>query len=377
MRLARVITRLNVGGPARHVLAAARGLSPEVETTLFTGEVGPDEAEATAWIDASGVRPERVPGLGREVRPFADFQARRTLVRRFRELKPDVVHTHTAKAGALGRAAARKARVPLTVHTFHGHVFDGYFGKTVSRMVVAAERRLAARTDVLVAVSQEVASDLADKYRIAPRDKIRVIPPGIDLAPYDAAEERRGEFRRELRITDDVPLIVWLGRVVDVKDPSAALVAFDHVAVTRRDAVLVVVGDGPLRKDLERGARSRVRFLGWRDDVARILADADVALLSSRNEGTPVALIEAAASGVPAVATRVGGVPSVVQDGETGLLVEPGDVQSLASALRRLVRDRDLSRRMGETARRRARDRFSEARMLRDLRELYRSVGLR
>lgn len=380
LRIARVIARMNFGGPARHVLDATAGLAPEFETTLFVGECGEGETEAASWIAASGVTPERVAGLGRAPRPFDDLRALRRLTQRFRELRPDVVHTHTAKAGALGRIAARRAGVPTVVHTFHGHVFHGYFGPVVSRGVVAAERWLARRTDAIVAVSDEVRDDVADRYRVAPREKIHIVAPGIDVARFAAARACRGALRRELGIADGAPVVAWIGRLVPVKDPALAVRTFERVRADSAriglpEPVMVVVGDGPLRAETEALAASApgIRFLGWRADVAPVLADADVVLLTSVNEGTPVALIEAASAGVPSVATRVGGVPSVVEHGVTGHVVNRS-ATALADAVVQLLSDPGRRAEIGAAARRRAVERYSRERLLGDLRALYRGL---
>jgi glycosyltransferase involved in cell wall biosynthesis len=374
LRIARVIARLNVGGPARHVLHAARGLAPEFETALFAGDVGDGEAEASAWISASGVVPERVPGLGRAVRPFDDLRALAYLTRRFGELRPDIVHTHTAKAGAIGRIAARRAGVPNVVHTFHGHVFHGYFGRVASWAAVRAERALARRTDRIVAVSDEVANDLVERYRVAPREKVVVVPVGIDLAPYLAIDAaRKAAARAALGIEPGTVVGVLAGRLVPVKDPVAALVAWSYVLAPR--SLLLVVGDGPLRAELERLGVADVRFLGWRDDMTEVWAAADLALLPSRNEGTPVSLIEAAASGVPALAMRVGGVPSVVVNKKTGMLADPDDQRGFVSLVSALAEDPRTLAEMGAAARERVAARFGVDRMLADLRALYAGLG--
>ena len=376
LRVARVIARLNVGGPALHAIVATAGLRPDFETTLYTGEVDATETEATAWLNQWDVTPVRVPGLGRAVSPLADLRALRHLVRAFREFRPDIVHTHTAKAGAIGRVAARIARVPVVVHTFHGHVFESYFGRRTSGAIVALERSLARRTDRIVAVSDEVARDLIQRFKVAAPEKVVVIPVGVPLAPLLAIDDtQRAAAREALGLAPGAPVAVLAGRLVPVKLPAMALDAWSWVRAALPDATLLVVGDGPLRDALERRGDAGVRFLGWRDDLARIWAAADVALLTSRNEGTPVALIEAAAAGVPAVATNVGGVPSVVEDGVTGVLVPSGDFARFGAAVLTLLRDSRRRTRMGAAARRRAAARFGHERLLTDLRRLYSSLA--
>jgi glycosyltransferase involved in cell wall biosynthesis/SAM-dependent methyltransferase len=371
LRVVRVIARLNVGGPALHAVIATAGLRPHVATTLATGRVAPGEAEASDLLERFGVRPVRIPGLGRSLSPADDLRAFAALLSLLRRVRPDVVHTHTAKAGALGRVAARVAGVPRVVHTFHGHVFEGYFGPAASAAAVRAERALARLADRVVAVSDEVGRDLVERFRVVPREKLAVVPVGLPLGDFFACASRRGALRRELALAADAPVVVFVGRLVAVKEPHLALDAWRLVRREIADATLVVVGDGDLAASLRKRREEGVVFLGWRRDLATILADADLALLTSRNEGTPVALVEAAAAGVPAVATRVGGVPSVVEDGATGVLVPPGAAAAIESAVVALLRDAPRRRAMGAAARDRAAARWSDARLLADLRALY------
>jgi glycosyltransferase involved in cell wall biosynthesis len=377
LRVVRVIARLNVGGPALHTVLVTAGLRPEVETTLATGRVAAGEAEATDLLGRFGVTPVRIPGLGRSLSPMDDLRAFGALLSLLRRVRPDVVHTHTAKAGALGRAAARVAGVPHVVHTFHGHVFEGYFGPATSAAVVRVERLLARMTDRVVAVSDEVGRDLTERFEVVPRAKLAVVPVGLPLGEFLACDALRGALRRELSLSAEAPVVVFVGRLVAVKEPHAALDAWKLVRRDVPDATLVVVGDGDLAPSLRARNDAGVVFLGWRRDLATILADADVALLTSRNEGTPVALVEAAAAAVPAGATRVGGVPSVVEDGATGVLVPPGDAAAAAAAVVSLLRDAPRRRAMGEAARARVVERFSDARLLADLRALYDGLRVR
>ncbi len=373
-RVLRLIARLNVGGPAWNAVLLTRGLAARFDTVLATGQVGPGEVEATATIAAAGVVPERVRGLGRAPSLVDDVRAFFGVLALTRRVRPDVVHTHTAKAGALGRVAAWLCGVPRVVHTFHGHVFHGYFGSAMSRVVVAVERALARRTDRVLAVSAEIARDVSDRYRVAPSDRVRVTRIGLPLARLSDARQHRAAVRAELGVCEDTPVAVMLGRLVPVKEPEVALDAWEIVRRALPSAALVVVGGGPLLESVTARRADGVHLLGWRDDIERWLGAADVALLTSRNEGTPVALIEAGAAGLPSVATRVGGVPSVVLDGETGMLVERGDAAALAAALVRLFEDGDLRLRMGTAARRHVTSGWSEERLLADVSSLYRTL---
>ncbi|MEA2931752.1 MAG: hypothetical protein QOI56_537 [Actinomycetota bacterium] len=366
----RLITRLNVGGPARQALLLTRGLEPEYATTLAAGRPGPAEGELLD--DAVTVR--HLP-FTRPLRPADDARAMVAVRRLLAETGARIVHTHMAKAGTVGRLAVLGGPRPRprTVHTFHGHVLDGYFRPAVERAFIEVERRLAGATDVLVAVSPEIRDELLE-LRIGRPSQYEVVPLGLDLSSFLAVAGPDGRFRAGLGVAPDVPLVGAVGRLVPIKDLTTLLEAMARPTL---DGVhLAVVGDGDERPALEAraaalGVGDRVHFTGWATDVAGVMADLDVVVLTSRNEGTPVSLIEAAASGRPAVATRVGGVPLVVRDGATGWLAPPGRPDEVARLLRRLLDDPAARRTMGEAARVHVRERFSSERLLRDARVLY------
>jgi glycosyltransferase involved in cell wall biosynthesis len=342
---------------------------------LVTGRTDETEADMSDLAVDAGLDLEVIDDLGRRVDPVRDLRAFLAVLAAVRRHRPDVVCTHTAKAGALGRLAAFAHRVPVRVHTFHGHVFHGYFSGLGSRLVVVAERLLARITHRILAVSEEVARDLVETHRIAPAEKVAVLRLGLDLSAF-LADPPGGALRAELGVGPDVPLLVAVGRVVPVKDHALLLEAMARLAPRVPAARLVVVGDGPCRRALEeRAARpdlaGRVHFTGWRRDLPAILADADLAVLSSRNEGTPVALIEAAAAARPAVATDVGGVREVVLHETTGLLVPHGDPEAFAEACARILEDPALARRMGEAARDRVRTAHAADRLCAEVEALY------
>ena len=369
-RVLRLVTRLNIGGPARQALLLSRELDAEFPTTLAAGHPEPDEGELSDPAVAVTYLP-----LVRPVRPTSDIASLIEVRRLLGRLRPAIVHTHMAKAGTVGRAAAMSQRHrPRTIHTFHGHVLDGYFSKPATRMIVETERFLAKHTDALVAVSPQVRDQLLG-LGIGKPETFRVIPLGFDLSRFlDPSAHRRGDFRASIGVRSDVPLVGMIGRLVAIKDVPTAL-----AALARLDGVhLAVVGDGELRSSLERRAgemriTDRVHFTGWRKDVAAVMEDVDVVLLTSRNEGTPVSLIEAAAAR-PVVATDVGGVRFVVDDGETGIVVPPEDPSAIAAALSSLVADSHRRAQLGEAARPRACARFGMERLVTDIASLYREV---
>jgi glycosyltransferase involved in cell wall biosynthesis len=377
----RVIARLNMGGPAHHVGLLGSRLDPErYETLLLHGEVGSGEDSLEESVRARGVRMARVPGLGPEVRPPDDARALGSLVRAVRLTRPHIVHTHTAKAGMLGRLAAVLAGEPrpVIVHTYHGHVLEGYFGPVRNAAYRVLERGLAGVSDALIGVSRATVDDLV-RLGVAPRSKFRVIPIGLDLDRFLASNPNAGAaFRREVGVRDGEVLLTFVGRLVPVKRVDLLLRSFAQACAMGTPARLAIVGDGELRQELERlsadlGVTNRVHFAGYRADMVSVAAAADIAVLTSRNEGTPVSLIEAAAAGTPALATSVGGVRDVVTS-ETGIIAVPDDATGLAEGIAHLAADADRRARLGEGARRRVRERFSVARLIGDIDALYREL---
>jgi glycosyltransferase involved in cell wall biosynthesis len=367
-----LVTRLNIGGVAAHVLLLGRELAADRSTTVAAGHPAAVEGE----MNDPAVAVRHVP-LVRPLRPATDARAVAAVRHLLVETGATVLHTHMAKAGSVGRLAALSLpprRRPRTVHTFHGHVLDGYFSPGVQRAFVEVERRLAARTDALVAVSDEVRDALLD-LRIGRPSQYQVVGYGLDLGRFLAVDGPSGRLRGPLGLGPDVPLVGVLGRLVAIKDHATLL-----AAVAKLPGVhLAVIGDGELRTVLEAeaswlGLSGRVHFTGWWADVPGALADLDVVALTSRNEGTPMALIEAAAAARPVVATGVGGVAAVVDDGVTGYVVGAGDIEAVAARLASLLADGPARERLGRAARASISDRFGPERLLHDVRALYASL---
>ncbi len=367
IRILRIIARMNVGGPAWQVSVLTRGLDEHrFESRLVVGDVGEGEADFIALRD-----PElpvlKIPALGRSVRFGDDLRAFVAIRRAIRDYRPDIVHTHTAKAGVLGRLAAATCRVPVRVHTFHGHVLHGYFKRWVTRLVRIVEGLLARRTTALVAVGERVRDELLGAG-IGRSDQYVVIPPGVALE----ARPDRVSARNGLGLPLNRPLVLFVGRLTAVKRPDRLIEAMALVLDTRPDAVLAIAGEGELLEETRSRAEplgESVRFLGWQRDIAGLYAAADCMVLTSDNEGMPVTLIEAAMAGVPSVTTDVGSAREVVLDGVTGLVVAP-DAAAVADGLVRLL-DNDLRHRMGAAARARAEAEFDTRRLITDHESLY------
>jgi len=370
--VARVITRLNVGGPAIQALLLTERLDPErYETILLCGRPGPREGDMLELRGIADVRPSIVPALGREISLVADLRALWHLVRLLRAYRPDIVHTHLAKAGLLGRVAARAAGARVVVHTFHGNVLQGYFGPVRSWLLLQLERVLARISTAVVSIAPSQSRELT---RLGIGDVARRVelPLGLDLAPF--LDPPRGEIRRELGLAPDALVVGIVARLVPIKDLGTFLLAAQRIARARPEVRFLVVGDGPERGALEGraealGLAGALTFLGWRADLAAIYGDCDVVLLTSRNEGTPVSLIEALAAGRAVVATRVGGVPDVVEG--CGILVPAGDDAAVAAAALEILSDPGRRERLGRAGRDRVYPAYDAATLVTRIDSLY------
>ena len=397
IKVLRIIARLNIGGPAIHVHLLTKGLDAEkFEPVLVSGKISPQEGDMSYLFDSYDKSPTIIPELQREISLRMDLKAFRQIFNRLLKERPDIVHTHTAKAGSSARLAVlmynficeKKVR---TVHTFHGHVFEGYFSRAKSLMFVWIERFLARLTNMIIAISETQKRDLLEKFQIAPAQKIRTVELGFDLRPFLGSKMLKGQFRRSLGINDNTLLIGIIGRLVPIKNhmmffEAARVFLEENPGVHAR---FVVVGDGELRDELEAycqelGLASHVVFSGWMRNVPLVYADLDMLALTSTNEGTPVSIIEAMASSVPVIATDAGGVMDLLgppdgipsSDGfvvcERGMLCKKNDASGFAKGLKHLMEGdiREKQKRMMR-ARSFVKGRFSEKRLLHDIESLY------
>jgi glycosyltransferase involved in cell wall biosynthesis len=383
VRVLRVIGRLNVGGPALHVAYLTAGLAERgYDTMLVAGSLASGEDSMAFVAERLAVPVVQIDELHRDVSPLWDAFAVVRLARLIRAERPLILHTHTAKAGAVGRVAALlagDARPPIVVHTFHGHVLRGYFDPLRTAGFRRVERWLARASTALVAVSPQVRDELV-ALDVAPPQRFAVVRLGIELQERIVSKaDQRTERRRMLGIPRDSFAVGWIGRMTPVKRLGAVLSAFARLLETGVDARLCLVGDGPDREWVERrahelGIMRHTVFLGYQEDVGPLYAALDALVLPSRNEGTPVSAIEALAAGLPVVATRVGGVPDVVRDGIDGFLVDPRRRGELVDRLARLAADPHLRARMGTAGRERVLARYAVERLIDDVDSLYRSL---
>ena len=369
----RVIDRLNVGGPALHAAVTAKGLDrTRFRTVLVIGSVEPGEADMGDLLRDADCEIVTIPSLGRELRPGRDFATAKALYDVVQRVKPDVIHTHKAKAGALGRTVAALARVPVRVHTFHGHVFRGYFSPKKTHVFLNIERALALVSTKLIALSNGLVDELVDEFHIAPRSKFEVVPLGLPLERFSLLPRKPGALHDALSIPRARKLVGIVGRMVPVKDHATFVRAAGILANKRSDIDFVIVGGGELEQEVRgqvdaMGLTSRIHMLGWRRDLESIYPDLDVVALSSVNEGTPVTIIEAMSAGVSVASTAVGGVADVLQHGALGELARAGDAASLADAIYCALSCTDRA----STQRATIAEKFGAARLCRDLEALY------
>lgn len=354
IRVAHVITRLCRGGAQENTFHTVRLANrARFDVDLISGVITGSEDSMEEQVRAAGIGVIRVPSLARNPHVAHDYRAYRFLRALFKEKQYDIVHTHTSKAGFLGRLAAYHAGVPIIVHTPHGHIFHGYFSSPVTRFYTMLERYAAGKSHGLIALTERgIEEHLA--HGVGRKEQWSAIFSGIDLAPFENAMEKRHETRKSLGLRPDTLLVGGAGRLEPVKGFAYFVEAARRLAEQWPEVRFILAGDGSQRSFLEGQAADlslQFDFLGMRDDIPALMAAMDVFVLPSLNEGMGRVLIEAAAAGAPVVATAVGGVPEIVKDGVTGLLVPPENATALAAAMQRLLADGETRRRMGETAR--------------------------
>jgi len=386
-KVVRIIGRLNVGGAARQACLLHSRLAGPFQTRLIAGSLAEGE-EDMSYLLASEGGVVRVPQMSRKISPWSDCVAFWKIFRLLRRERPDIVHTHTAKAGALGRLAAWLAGVPFIVHTYHGNVFYGYFGRFKSRIFLGIERLLGRISTQVIAISDSQRQELWAKYRVVPQEKVALLPNGFELAQFSRGD--RAQARRRFGLPAEGLVVGWAGRMVPVKDVQLLAQVIRRAAEHGSNGTKIfflVVGDGTERRELESLIRGcgNARLAGWQQDMAPVWRASDLALLTSRNEGTPTTLIEAMAAGLPFVATCVGGVPDLSatplcdlpdglgQEAANGFLTSR-DPFALLYCIRRIAEDPEGAVRKGMVGRTLALERFSASRLIHDMTLLYQDL---
>jgi len=376
IKVLRIITRQNIGGPAFQTILLTSHLDHNrFESILVKGSEGKDEGDMDELAKSKKIELIYVKELSREISLRKDLIAFWKLYRIIRREKPDIVHTHTAKAGTLGRFAARLAGVPIVVHTFHGNIFEGYFSSLKSKLFLNIERLLASLSSKVIAISHSQKQALL-KYKICNPGRISCIPLGLELEPFLNSEKKKGIFRKELNLDEGIPLIGIVARLVPIKGHIYFLEAAKLVSQDFPSAKFIVVGDGELRKKLmdlvtDLGIKDKVIFCGFRKNLTDIYADLDIVVLSSLNEGLPVSIIEALTAKKAVVATEVGGVRDLVEHGVTGILVPKQDSKNLAQGMLYLLKNPQEGLKFGENGRKKVYPALNYTRLVSDIEELY------
>ena len=387
-RVLRIINRFNLGGPTYNAALLTKHMAPEYETLLLGGEK--DESEETSLFIATqlGLEPLIISEMKRSINIIDDIKAYRKIKQILKEFKPDIVHTHASKAGFIGRLAAYNSKVPVIIHTFHGHVFHSYFSSTKTGIYKKIERFMANKSDGIIAISEKQKLELSETYKICKADKIKVIPLGFDLDKFqENMPEKRISFRKRYNIDEDEIAIGIIGRLVPIKNHALFLEALSIVKEkTTKKIRVFIIGDGEERLNIEAKAKAfhldfidglqstqkaTITFTSWIKDIDWITAGVDIIALSSLNEGTPVSLIEAQAAGKPIVSTAVGGIEDVVIPGQTALLSDKSDIAGFAKNLLTLIEDEKMANQMTKKGWNFVKSKFHFTRLITDMKDYY------
>ncbi len=389
-KILRIANRFNLGGPTYNVAYLTKYLEPDFETLLVGGEKDETEESSTFILDNLGIKPLIIPEMKREIDLKNDRIAYQKIKQIIREFKPDIVHTHASKAGAIGRLAASSMNVPLIFHTFHGHVFHSYFGSLKTQFYKNIERYLAKKSTKIIALSPTQKNELVNIHRIAPEKKIEIISLGFDLLRFTLnKEENRKNFREKYQVKEDEIAIGIIGRLVPIKNHRLFLKAIQYLTQnTSKKIKAFVIGDGESKNDIlkttqdlglsystEPSSEARVIFTSWIQNVDWAYAGLDIVCLTSFNEGTPVSLIEAQAAGKPVITTNVGGVEDIIQKDKTGFITDPLAEHDFFHGLQKLVEDENLRAKFSEKGAEWALEKFSYHRLVNNMSTLYKNEG--
>jgi glycosyltransferase involved in cell wall biosynthesis len=381
-RILRIINRFNVGGPVYNVTYLTKYLPETYETLLIGGCATQTEQDATYILSDHGIQAQVLPSMSRSIRIFNDLKTFFILLKLIRSFKPDIVHTHASKAGVLGRIAAKIMGVRVIVHTYHGHVFHGYFNPIITKSILFIERILGKVSTKIITISAAQQQDIVTKYRIVSKNKTVVIPLGFDLSRFEKSTENRMELRHQMNLTTHKTAVAIVGRIAPIKNHRLFIdAAAETYEKHPEEFIFYVVGDGELRDDLTDylsttypRLKSSVIFTSWIADMTLFYPAMDVVCLTSINEGTPVSLIEAQASGIPVISTNVGGVKDVINPNETGIILNEHSAVELSNHLIELHLNRELRIKMSQNARNFVKERYTYHRLVADIDGLYKTL---
>jgi glycosyltransferase involved in cell wall biosynthesis len=382
IKVLRIINRFNIGGPTYNATFLTRFLSDEFETLLVGGLPEEGESDSMHILEEYNVQAILIKEMKRKPNFFSDRKTLQKLKDIIREFQPDIVHTHASKAGALGRKAAFDMNVPIVVHTFHGHVFHSYFGRFKTELYKFIERRLARKSSGIIAISELQSQELSQVHKITDRSRIQVIPLGFDLLKFNNnLIQKREKTRRDFNLEKDQIAVAIIGRLAPIKNHE---LFFEIVKIVHKESsknlVFFVVGDGELRPIIEEKVKFLndlgldIRFTSWIKDIASFNAGMDVICLTSKNEGTPVSIIEAQASQVSVISTDVGGVRDIIADNQSGFIVPKDNARIFADKLLILIENESIRKEFGENGWQFVRDKFHYSRLVKDMEVYYKNL---
>ncbi|MDC1191117.1 glycosyltransferase [Gammaproteobacteria bacterium] len=387
-KVLRILNRFNVGGPTHNATYLTKFLSPDYETKLIAGKKLDSEASSEYILEKYSIDYFIVKNMNRSLNLVKDIKAFFEIRKIIKEYKPDIVHTHASKSGALGRLAAISMKVPIIIHTFHGHVFHSYFGKLKTYIYILIERYLAKKSSAIIAISDLQKNEISKDFAICLPEKISVIPLGFDLDKFqNNIIEERSVFRNEFMLSDDFIAIGIIGRLTSIKNHELFIRSIHQVLPIIKNKIKVfIVGNGEDKEDLlnlskslnlststlnKRNTDALIQFISWRSDMTTVYAGLDIVALTSLNEGTPVTLIEAQAAKKPIVTTDVGGVRDIVIKDKTGLICDSQDINGFANNLQKLIENKDLRDSLGAAGYENVYEKFNYRRLVSDVKSLY------
>lgn len=383
IKVVRIINRFNLGGPVYNATLLTKYLGEDYETTLIGGVPAEGETDASHILKEYGVEPIVLKSIQRELNPVKDFKAFLQLRKIIKKIKPDIVHTHASKAGFLGRAAAISLKVPVVVHTFHGHVFHSYFGKLKTQLFKQIERGLGRKSSGIISISDIQKYELSEIHKIVPKEKISVIPLGFDLRKFQENKtEKRKAIRDKYNLGEDEVALAIVGRLAPIKDHGYFLEVIERLLPTVENKIRVfIVGDGTERDFIEKEIdRIHQKYpnvfvmTSWVLDVATFIQGMDIICLTSKNEGTPVSIIEAQAAGLPVISTDVGGVRDIVRDGTTGFVIKRSNIETYIEKLRLLIDNCELRKDFSVLGVENVMEKFNYQRLVNDIRNYYKQL---
>ena len=380
VKIINILSRMNIGGPSIHTALLTKYLQgQDYHSLIISGTLSEGEGEMSYLLDGIQSKHMTVPSMQREISPWEDLKTVLYLTKIFRREKPQIVHTNMAKAGMVGRVAAWLAGVPVICHTFHGHVFAGYFSPFKTRIFILIERLLARISSRIIAISENIQFDLFSTYRIAALNKIELIPLGFELDKLPDRETYQNFFRTKFSISKNAFIIGIIGRLTEIKNHILFIQVADLLCRQHNDVHFLVIGDGELHTELVNYVKKlnlsdKIHFTGWIQETAKIYSDLDLLIQTSKNEGTPVTIIEAMWYRIPVLSTNVGGVPDLISDGETGYLLDSTEPAVFVTVIEKLLQNKKLRDKIGLTAHEFINQKYHVNRLINDIKALYKRL---